>query len=246
MRLTTRHATQSPELVPVLSAGKHRNPRRGACFMEFASYLAGERWSDHPGCTHPLLAQLARCVNDCIGDDFRGSLVPHIPSVIGVTGDDPRIDVELALRAATTALPVAPHSRQGVIAIGILSGERILAILDGRPEDDLRPEAQEALRDAPEAARWARQFGAPAKVSVRNFCRNAAPCIVQVSVEGIAEACIPHPEQMLLDLLTGSIETCRQMCRTPEQPVQQVPGVQSLGTPEPESQASGSLPTTQR
>ena len=42
--------------VPVLSRGKHRNPRKGACFMEFASYLAGEPWSDHPACTHPLLA----------------------------------------------------------------------------------------------------------------------------------------------------------------------------------------------
>ncbi|HET7305979.1 MAG TPA: hypothetical protein VFJ12_15665 [Segeticoccus sp.] len=196
--------------------------------MEFASYLAGERWSDHPGCTHPLLAQLARCVNDCIGDDFRGSLVPYIPSVIGLTGDDPRIDVELALHAATTALPVAPHSRQGVIAIGILSGERILAVLDGRPEDDVRPESREALRNAPEAARWARQFGAPAKVSVRNFCRNAAPCIVQVSVEGIAEACIARPEQMLLDLLDDSIVRCRQMCGAPDEPartVRRVPGM---------------------
>ena len=53
-----------PELVPVLSRGKHRSPRHGACFMELASYLAGERWSDHPACTHPLLAALARDVND--------------------------------------------------------------------------------------------------------------------------------------------------------------------------------------
>ncbi len=28
--------------------------------MELASYLAGERWSDHPACTHPLLAEAAR------------------------------------------------------------------------------------------------------------------------------------------------------------------------------------------
>jgi hypothetical protein len=27
--------------------------------MEFASYLAGERWSDRPACTRPLLAELA-------------------------------------------------------------------------------------------------------------------------------------------------------------------------------------------
>ena len=32
--------------------------------MEMASYLAGERWSDHPKCTHPLVASVARMVND--------------------------------------------------------------------------------------------------------------------------------------------------------------------------------------
>ena len=53
-----------PDMLPVLSRGKHRNPRKGACFMELASYLAGERWSDHPACTHPLLAAIARLVNE--------------------------------------------------------------------------------------------------------------------------------------------------------------------------------------
>ena len=63
-----------PELVPVLSRGKHRSPRQGACFMELASYLAGERWSDHPACTHPLLAALARDVNDYSSDAGRSRL----------------------------------------------------------------------------------------------------------------------------------------------------------------------------
>ena len=62
----SRDDDRSPELVPVLSAGRHRNPRKGACFMEMASFLAGERWSDHPSCTHPLLASLARLVNDSL------------------------------------------------------------------------------------------------------------------------------------------------------------------------------------
>src|SRR4029077_9468441 len=57
-----------PDLVPVLSRGKHRHPRQGACFMELASFVAGERWSDHPACTHPLLASLARLVNDATSD----------------------------------------------------------------------------------------------------------------------------------------------------------------------------------
>ena len=63
-----------PELVPVLSRGKHRTPRHGACFMELASYLTGERWSDHPACTHPLLAALARDVNDFSSDAGRSRL----------------------------------------------------------------------------------------------------------------------------------------------------------------------------
>ena len=52
------HDPQPPALLPVLSRGKHRNPQKGACFIEFASLLAGERWSDHPACTHTLLAEL--------------------------------------------------------------------------------------------------------------------------------------------------------------------------------------------
>src|SRR3954451_19465820 len=34
-----------PDMMPVLSRGRHRNPRKGACFMELASFVAGERWS---------------------------------------------------------------------------------------------------------------------------------------------------------------------------------------------------------
>ena len=95
-----------PDLIPQLSRGKHRNPRKGACFMELASYLAGERWSDHPACTHPLLATVARLVNDHTSDAGRRNLAELAPSVIGLTSDDPRVDVRIALRAAIAALPV--------------------------------------------------------------------------------------------------------------------------------------------
>src|SRR3954467_11691473 len=96
----------APDLLPVLSRGRHRNPSKGACFMELASYLAGERWSDHPSCTHPLLAGLARLVNDPTSGAARPRLAELIPAVIGLTGDDLRIDARIALRSATTALPV--------------------------------------------------------------------------------------------------------------------------------------------
>jgi hypothetical protein len=84
------------DALPMLGRGKHRNPKKGACFMELASFLAGERWSDHPQCTHPLLAMLARAVNDLTSDEARPQLAPLIPSVIGLTSDDPRMDVHHA------------------------------------------------------------------------------------------------------------------------------------------------------
>jgi hypothetical protein len=99
--------THLPALVPVLSRGKHRSPRRGACFMELASYLAGERWSDDPACTHPLLAVLARDVNDYTSDAGRPALARLVPSVIGLAGEDLHIDARIALLCARTALPVA-------------------------------------------------------------------------------------------------------------------------------------------
>ena len=94
-----------PDLVPILSRGKHRSPRKGACFMELASYLAGERWSDHPRCTHPLLASVARLVNDLTSDGQRSRLAGLIPCVIGMTSDDPRIDARIAWLADRAPAP---------------------------------------------------------------------------------------------------------------------------------------------
>ncbi len=134
-----------PQLLPVLSRGKHRNPRRGACFIELASFLAGERWSDHPGCAHPLLAALARQVNDRASDADRQRLAGLIPSVIGLTSDDPHLDALIALRCATTALPVVAAERQQVMAVAILTCHRVLAALDGRPSGTLQERSRRPL-----------------------------------------------------------------------------------------------------
>ena len=147
-----------PQLLPVLSRGKHRSPKKGACFMELASFLAGERWSDHPACSHPLLAALARDVNDCTSDTSRQRLAELIPSVIGLTSDDPHVDALIALRCATTALPVVSAERQRAMAVAILTCNRVIANLDGRPSGSLDERSRQALVDVPEAARWARRF----------------------------------------------------------------------------------------
>jgi hypothetical protein len=204
-----------PDLIPVLSRGKHRSPRKGACFMELASFLAGERWSDRPACTHPLLAALARHVNDYTSDAGRGRLATLIPSVIGLTGDDPHIDVRIALRAATTTLPIAAAERQQVMAAAVLTSERMLAELDGRRVGDLSEPSREALARAPHAEAWARRFTRHSSTSLKTFRRHAAPATIRLAVDGIAQACVLDPDPILHDLLVGAIDDCRTWCDPP-------------------------------
>jgi hypothetical protein len=206
-----RYDDRLPALLPTLSRGKHRSPRKGACFMEFASLLAGERWSDHPACTHPLLATVARQVNDLTSDAGRTRLAELIPSVIGLTGKDPHIDAAIALGSARLALPVAAAERQRVLAVAVLSCERVLAELDGRPVGDLEEPSRTALAQVPHAAAWAARFvgAAPASVtSAKRFREQAAPSIVHNAAQGIAQACVPDPDGMLRALLVQAIDAC--------------------------------------
>jgi hypothetical protein len=206
--MSSYHGHLPPELLPVLSRGKHRSPRKGACFMEFASLLAGERWSDHPTCTHPLLATVARHVNDSTSDAGRPRLAELIPSVIGLTGEDLHIDASIALRSATMALPVVAAERQRVLAVSVLASDRVLAELDRRPVEELEEQSRVALAQAPHAAAWADRFTRGAGTSAKRFRRQAAPTIVRSAVEGIAQACVPDPDAMLRDLLVQAIAAC--------------------------------------
>ncbi|HUR06014.1 MAG TPA: hypothetical protein VM347_25935 [Nonomuraea sp.] len=214
--------------MPVLSRGRHRNPKRGACFMELASYLAGERWSDHPACTHPLLAALARLINDNTSDANRGRLAGLVPSIIDLASDDLRVDARIALRCATTALPVSAAERQLALAVSVLAAEEMLARLDGSPSDQqssgrvssgpfssvpLSEESQLAMAQVPHAAEQARRFSRAARITEKGFRRYAAPNAVQLSVVGIVQACITDPDTLLRNLLTGAIADCTALIR---------------------------------
>lgn len=202
--------------MPVLSRGRHRNPKRGACFMELASYLAGERWSDHPACTHPLLAALARLVNDNTGDESRAKLVQLVPSIIGLAGDDLRVDARIALRCATTALPVAAAERQLALAVSVLAAEEMLARLDGAPSGALSERSRRAMEEVPHAAEQARRFSRAARITEKGFRRYAAPNAVQLAVVGIVQACIPDPDALLRTLLEETIADCDALIRSQE------------------------------
>ncbi len=202
-----------PEVLPLLSRGKHRNPKKGACFMELASFLAGERWSDHPACTHPLIAGLARHVNDRTSDANRQRLAELIPSVIGLTSDDPRLDALIALRCATTAMPVVTPERQRVMAVAILTSDRMLADLDGRPPHTLEARSRVALAHAPAAEQWARGFVSDTGPSRKAFRQQAAPCTVRCAVDAIAQGSSSEPDELLRELLAETIHECAARIR---------------------------------
>jgi hypothetical protein len=181
--------------------------------MELASFLAGEPWSAHPACTYPLLAALARDVNDHTCDAGLARLADLVPSVIGLAEGDLRLDARIALLCARTALPVAAASRQPVMATSLLACERVLAALDGRPEGSLEEQSRAALAYVPDAARWASGFLASRSaraipLSPEGFRQQQAPFIVHAAVQAIALAVIPQPSRILRDLLAGAIAEC--------------------------------------
>ena len=146
--------------------------------------------------------------SDYTSDAARGRLAGLIPSVIGLTGDDLHIDARVALVCARMALPVVAAGRQQVLAVSVLVCERVLGDLDGRPAGWLAASSQAALAHVPDAARWARDFTRDLPIAPRAFRQRAAPFTVHTAAEGVAQACIPHPDEMLRDLLIAAIGEC--------------------------------------
>jgi hypothetical protein len=200
--------TTTESLLPVLSAGRHRNARRGACFMEYASYLAGQRWSDHPSCTHPSLAALARLVNDLTSDGNRGRLASHIPAVVGLNGDDPRIPLVVSALAASSALPVASQSRQRALAAGLVRCELLLQRMDGDVVSRALSRIRVAFALTPGTEDWARAFlGSSSIVSPQPLLVNDE-AILRTAVIGIADACVMDRDARLERLLGAAIAEC--------------------------------------
>lgn len=202
---------QVPDSFPVLSRGRHRTPRSGACFMEMASYLAGERWSDHPACTDPLLAELARLVNDNTSDSERSRLAVLVPSVVGLRGGGLRTEVEITATVATYAVTRSPQSAQRALAAGLLSVQRVLGDL-GDPaagQDATRAEIDRVLDLVPGEAAWARRFSAGRPVSAKAFHKRVAPTVVRAAVRGV-RAGHPDSDPRLRGLLEAAIDAARR------------------------------------
>jgi hypothetical protein len=174
--------------------------------MELASVLAGERWSDHPSCTHPLLAGLARLVNDHTTDDVRQQLVPLIPSVVGRRGND-RTWLTVAVAVAAQAIVDVPEGKQRALAAGLLQAERLCA--DAEPDlAAAHREAQLALEMVPGAIAWVDRLEIRCRIDEKIFAKRCAPTMVRCAVDGVVASASPDRDGRLRALLEAGIAAC--------------------------------------
>lgn len=211
-----------PDGIPVLSRGRHHSPRRGACFMEMASVLAGERWSDHPSTTHPLLGQLARQVNDQTSDVERQQLTVLIPSVVDRRGNDATW-LTVAVAVAASVILDVPEPSQRVLAGGLLQAEQLCA--DAGPAlAATRRDAQAALELVPGAVAWIERLGVREPISPKTFAKHCAPTMVRCAVEGVVTSGGADCDRRLRALLEVGIAACPA-------PDRAVPHRSTLATP---------------
>jgi len=208
--------TEIPDGLPILSRGKHRNPRKGACFMELASVLANERWSDHPGCTHPLLAELARLVNDHTTDRHRGDLVVLVPSVVGLRGGGLAWSVDLTAAVALEALPGVPEHAQRALVAGLVRCDE-LADQIGRGTVHHAAAVRRALENQPRTVAWAQRFADGRAITPKAFEKRSAPGVMLCAVRGIVASAGSETESdaRLRDLLRLAIDTGRRLQPAP-------------------------------
>jgi hypothetical protein len=71
-----------------LARGKHSGPHHGACVMELASMLAGERFSDRPRSVSPVIAAFLRGYNDLVDERRRQDLIHYAAEAVGTAASE--------------------------------------------------------------------------------------------------------------------------------------------------------------
>ena len=163
-----------------LSKGKHSSPESGACVMELASMLGGERFSDHPYSVCPVIGSFLRAYNDGIDERRRQDLYVYAAKVVGSrsTSEVERARVRLLSEWTATVQsrrwthrllgprlsPVSRHRRPPADALGTLAGRVVrhhteethaaaLALVDRLLQIGARSPTPEPPRPAPATAR---------------------------------------------------------------------------------------------
>lgn len=220
---------QIPDGLPVLSRGKHRSARKGACFMEMASVLANEPWSDHPRCTHPLIGHLARLVNDHTSDRHRGELAVMIPSVVGLHGGGLAWMVDVTAAVALDALDDVPAPSQRALVAGLVRCEEMGTRLPPGAVENLGA-VREALQRFPGPVVWVRRLSGGSTITAKQFEKRSAPNVMRCAVGGLTMSTVPDPDARLRELLHTGITTGQRLAPTPAPARSDLPSTQDRAT----------------
>jgi hypothetical protein len=200
---------RTPTALPILSRGKHRRPRHGACLMEYTSVLAGERFSDSPRCTDPTLAAIARCVNDYSSDAARQRIAPLAADLTTATGAGEQVRTRMARRCLATALARASGSRRQVLTVALLGLDRA-AVGAGTGWDTtmLSLDSELALLEVECDTGAAAAYVAELPVAAGEHARRALPVAVEMAVATIAGSG-PDSDEVLYRLLVECVADYR-------------------------------------
>jgi hypothetical protein len=158
--------------------------------MEYVSVLAGERFSDHPNCTDPALAVLARGVNDTIGAVTRRELAELAPDLIRTHRPE--------RQRRTPAVIVACCARAG---LAVAPSDKGLQRMLGRAERRL-------ARIERRGSGWTPPPPGSGRIPVsRAFARTTTTLFTHL--DGATR------DRALLELLRDAITCCRTLDRAP-------------------------------
>jgi hypothetical protein len=182
---------------PVLSRGRHHWPSRRVCLMEYTAELAGGPRSDSPECTDPVLATVARAVNDYSSDAGRQRLVALAPALAASRrADDTRYDI--ARRCVLTALPYAVGTRRFVLTAAVLGVDRADA-------GALTLDSEWALLNDAESVAAATDLSDGSRIGRREHARRGMPLAIEAAVAVIAKEA-PDADEVLYRLLVQCLD----------------------------------------
>ena len=162
-----------------LSRGAHASPARGACVMELASMLAGERFTDRPGSVCPVIGGFLRSYNDLLPPAELQQLYPIAARVVG-SASARRVRRRRARRLREWAKATDPAGAAHLVT-RLESRERIVVAaaraavrMDAEPRRSTVAELVDelvAMRDAPRVV-----TGTPALAEAGPGHGHTAPC----------------------------------------------------------------------
>jgi hypothetical protein len=172
--------------------------------MEYTSIIAGERFSDHPRCTDPALAAVARAVNDYSSDAGRQQLAALASDLSVAHRSDPNVGYLVARRCLLTALPYSVQPRRRVLSVGLLGLDRAARDMSrGWRPDFVDVDTELGLMPYDGELAAASAFLREQRVTPGEYVRRGLPLAIETAVATIAEEAADAD-----DVLRALLEDC--------------------------------------